>query len=197
MHAAGLALALAVALHSRSEGRAKFKLDESGLLDAKITLSTLDMPELCDIDLSNSDPAVREERLGVLHACIEREIPQLLRVRADASTPCNVIVLRSGVEKMVVAIDARAQCPAFPDERITIDWGLFAGQPLDHVTVTTFEQPHADPKLVMLSKRSSKLVVDVARPLWPKVAAGSAVVVLFAAALAFLVVKRQRKRAKT
>ena len=187
------ALALLPA-HSRSEGRVKLKLDDTGRLDVKITLSTLDMPELCDLDLSASDKAVRDERIGRLDTCIRKELPVLLRVRADASTACNVVVASTTVEKGTVAIDAMASCPSFPNECVTIDWGLFAGHPLDHVSVTTFEQPHAKPKLLMLSKRSSKLVVDIVHPLWPKIVGASLALVLVIAllALAFVLVRRRR-----
>lgn len=197
MHAGlfALTLVLALPMHSRSEGRAKLKLDDTGRLDAKITLSTLDMPELCDIDLSVSDARVREERIGILDTCIRRELPDLLRVHIDNGVACTVIVSTSGIVKSAVAIDVVASCPAFPDKKLTIDWGLFAGQPLDHVTVTTFEQPHAKPRLFTLSKRNSKLVIDVAQPLWPwLVGAGSGLAVALAliSILAVFLVRKRR-----
>lgn len=181
-----------VPAHSRSEGRAKFKLDDTGRVDVKITLSTLDMPELCDLDLSASDPAVRAERIGRLDTCIRTQLPVLLKVRGDSS--CAVVVESTHVEKGTVSIDAMASCPDFPQERVTIDWGLFAGQPLDHVAVTTFEQPHAKPKLSMLSKRTSKLVVNIAHPLWPKIAGASLALVLVTGVLAVAVRRRLARR---
>jgi hypothetical protein len=197
VHAAVLVLVLlTVPAHSRSEGRAKFKLDETGRIDTKITLSTLDMPELCDLDLSASDPNVRAERVGRLDGCIRKALPSLMRVRADTSTTCNVVIANVGVEKGTVAIDAMASCPRFPEERVTIDWGLFAGDPLDHVAVTTFEQPHAKPKLAMLSKRSSKLVVTISQPQWPKIVGASLALVLVVAILAVVVMRLRRNAAR-
>lgn len=191
----GVVLLLALSVvpaHSRSEGRAKFKLDDTGRVDVKITLSTLDMPELCDLDLSASDPAVREQRLRKLDMCIRTQLPVLLRVRADGM--CNVIVENVAVEKGTVSIEAMASCATFPRERVTIDWGLFAGDPLDHVAVTTFEQPHAKPKLVMLSKRSNKLIVEIVHPVWPKIVGASLAMVVVIVGMAIVVWRRRLAR---
>jgi hypothetical protein len=197
MHVAALVIAALSLLpaHARSEGRAKFKLDDTGRVDVKITLSTLDMPELCNLDLAVSDVNVRAERLRLLDTCIRKDLPSLLRVRADA-TSCNVVVASTAVEKGTVSIDAMASCPQFPDARVIVDWGLFAGHPLDHVAVTTFEQPHARPKLVMLSKRSNKLVVDIVHPLWPKVLGASLALLVVIVALAVVVVRARRRRVR-
>ena len=193
--AAVLVLGSGVAAHNRSEGRARFVLEESGRLDVKITLSTLDMPELCNLDLSTTNEGLRAERLSQLDVCVRRDLPRLLRATADAGTACPVLVERTGVERMTVSIDAIANCPRLPDERLRVDWGLFAGTPLDHVAVTTFEQPHDKPKLVLLSKRQNKLVVDVAHPVWPTVAAaGAAALLVLVAGIALVVVRRRRGR---
>lgn len=194
MHALALMLALAplVAMHDRSEGRARFDLDGTGRLDIAITLSELDMPELCDLDLANG--ALREERLRALDACLGRNVPLLLRVRDDGGAspePCPVLVENVDASNGTVAVSAVALCPRFP-ERLVLDWGLFASTPLDHVAVATFSQPHAAPKLVMLSKRSSKLVVDVARPLWPKLVAGALLLAAMVGITGVLVRRRRR-----
>jgi hypothetical protein len=178
-----LALVLLLAGHSRSEGRTRLQLDDTGRLDIQITVVALDLPELCDVDLATRDEGLRRERLRKLDACVAKDLPRLVRVRAAASAtqmPCPLMVEGVDVKDGAIVMSAVASCPAFP-EQIIVDWGLFAAQPLDHVSVATIEQPHAEPRLVMLSKRSSKLIIDVKRPLWPKVV--GAVGVLAAAVL--------------
>ena len=191
MHALVLALVLAplAPQHARSEGRARFDLDDTGRLDMEITLSELDMPELCNIDLSNR--ALRAERLRELDVCLTRDIPRLVRVQVDEGS-CPLLVHRVAAEKNTVTAVAVASCPSFPS-RLIVHWGLFAATPLDHVAVASFSQPHAAPKLVMLSKRSAKLVVDIARPLWPRLVV-LAIVALLCASAGWFVLRRGRTR---
>lgn len=196
--------ALALASHSRSEGRSTFLVDEHGRVSIEIILSEADMPDLCDINLAVADPALREERERLLAACLERDLPTLLRVRERddrnpnaPDAPCPVVMERSEAKNAVVNITAHAACPTFP-RQLVVDWGLFASTALDHVNIAKIEQPFADPKLVMLSRRASKLVVDVERPLWLRYGLAAAAVAAVGVILVImrLVIRRQSRPSK-
>lgn len=187
MLALAVALALATPAHSRSEGKSTFRLAEDGRVAIAITLGTVDLPELCNADLTVADRAGEEAKLT---RCLEQGLARWLRLTGDGRA-CPVAYARWRERERTVVIEAHGVCAALPRE-LVIDWGLFAGSALDHVSVAVVEQPHAKPRLVMLSRRSSRFVLDVARPWWPWAAAGGAVVVVATAAA-----WRWRRRAAT
>src|SRR5262249_3402470 len=143
------------------------------------------------------EPARRAEMEARLTTCLERDVTTLLRLRAD-DKPCRLTYDRFDAHDVkgggTVSIHAAADCGALPS-KLTIDWGLFAGSSLDHVSVARIEQPHAEAKLAMLSKRASKLVVEITsdrRPLYAAVAIGALVLVVLIAVAVF-VARRSRR----
>ena len=172
--------------HSRSEGKSSFKLEESGRVAITVQLAEADLPELCNADFSVAERAREEEKLS---RCLEQGFARWLRVAAD-DRPCPVAYQRWSTRERTVLLEAEALCPALPAE-LVVDWGLFAGAPLDHVSVGLFEEPHAKARVFLFSKRSSRFVLEVARPWWPLAVAGGAGVALVAIAGA-LVWRRRR-----
>ncbi len=176
MLALAVALALAAPAHSRSEGKSTFALAADGRVAITITLGTVDLPELCNADFTVAERAREEEKLT---RCLEQGLGRWLRLAGDERA-CPVAFLRWRERERTVTIEAQAVCAA-PPRALVIDWGLFAGSALDHVSVAVLEQPHAAPRLVMLSRRSSRFVLDVARPWWHWGALGAVVTVALAA----------------
>lgn len=168
-----LLLSASVEAHSRSEGKSSFKLQESGRVAIAVQLAETDLPELCNVDFSVADRPREEEKLS---RCLEQGFARWLRVGADGH-PCPVAYQRWSEKERTVVLDAEALCPTLPAE-LVVDWGLFAGAPLDHVSVALFEQPHAKARVFLLSKRSSRFVLEVARPWWPWAAGGGAAIAL-------------------
>ncbi len=198
------ALALLAALsfggHMRSEGRSSFSIDDTGLVEIEIEIGFLDVPELCNADLL-VEPARADEMRRRLAACLTRDMPQVLRVRGDERA-CPVVFLRTEDKPApgdarggTLRIFARADCGALP-RALIVDWGLFRGSSLDHVSIAKIEQPYDKPRLAMLSKRAPRFTLEIARPLWPRVAAGAGVAVLLGAGAGVLFgLRRRRKRA--
>jgi hypothetical protein len=181
-----VAALLALPGHSRSEGRSSFAVDEEGRVSVQITVADADLPELCNADFSVRDRReLEEQKLG---ACLARDLPLLVRVKGDGKA-CKLAYDRFTENKGVVVIEASGTCPSLPHE-LVIDWGLFQGGALDHVSVAKIEQPFADPKLVMLSKRNAHVVIDVKRPLLPWILAAVFAVATFAASIVIFVRRR-------
>ncbi|OGQ09739.1 MAG: hypothetical protein A2138_11055 [Deltaproteobacteria bacterium RBG_16_71_12] len=187
MLAVALALTLLAPSHSRSEGKSRFVLDEDGRVAVTIELGEPDLPELCNADLTVAERAREEQKLT---RCLETGLPRWLRITADERA-CPIAYRRFSEEARTITIDAQAVCAA-PPRRLVIDWGLFAGSALDHVSVAVVEQPHAKARLVLLSKRSSRFALDVARPWWLWALGVAATLALVAGACGVL---RRRRRA--
>lgn len=187
-----LAALLVVPGHSRSEGRSSFIVDEQGGVAVEITLGEIDLPELCDVNFLD-DPAGRqrdvEERK--LDRCLARDIPLLVRLKADGK-PCRMSYDGFSANSGVVVIAASARCPLLPEE-LVIDWGLFSGSALDHVSVARVEQPHGEPQLVMLSKRSSRATVAIERR-WSRAVLPAATALALLVVVGVLVVRLVRAR---
>lgn len=184
-----IALALLGPGHSRSEGKSSFRLHDDGRVAITVQLADLDLPELCNVDFSVADRIGEEAKLS---RCLESGLARWLRVSADGRA-CPIAYGRWTARERTVAIEAQAQCEGRPGT-LTVDWGLFAGGALDHVSVAMFEQPHAKPRVVMLSKRSSRAVIDVAGPLWPWLVAGAGMAALLAAGAGLWWRRRSRAR---
>ena len=208
MHAVAalvVVVATSIGAHNRSEGRSSFVIQEAGRVDVLIELNGLDVPDICNADLLVEEarkPMMRER----FAACLTTTLPQLLRLKAD-DKPCRVAYDRfdeipAPPNADTVRIFAGADCGGAAHElpsKIVVDWGLFAGNALDHVSVAKIEQPHDKPKLAMLSKRAPRLTIEVARPLWLTVVpiAAGAVVVVAAVVVAAIVVRRRRARRRS
>ncbi|MCC7072764.1 MAG: hypothetical protein IT383_15665 [Deltaproteobacteria bacterium] len=192
MLALAVALALAAPAHSRSEGKSSFALRSDGRVAITITLGTVDLPELCNADFSVAERAREEEKLT---RCLEQGLPHWLRLSAD-ERGCPVAFSRWRERERTVVIEAQALCAELP-RTLVIDWGLFTGSALDHVSVAVIEQPHAEPRLVMLSRRSSRFVLEVARPWWHWGVVGGALLAVAAGVAAWAWRRRAATRAAT
>jgi hypothetical protein len=195
-----LALALVVAGHTSSEGRSSFTLDESGRVKIRIEIGFPDVPELC-ATVNLFDGRARPLMDQKLEACLERTIPLEVKLRGD-ERPCPVVVDRHEIVDAppsgTLAIEASADCQQLP-RVLVIDWGLFTGSPLDHVSVARVAQPFGEQKLVMLSRRAPRASVEIApsgHALVFGAAAALVVVVVVVVAVAVLV-RARRKRASS
>jgi hypothetical protein len=162
-----IALLLLVAAHSASEGKSAFDVHEDGAVSIDVRMGALDLPELCNVDLSVTSR--RAEQEARLDACVQKGFPLWLRVSADGHacplTPEGWRELEPVTVPPVLALSARAQCKA-PIGRLTLDWGFFRGTPLDHTSVARVRiQGHED-RMFLFSKRASKLELEVERT-WP------------------------------
>lgn len=185
-----LALALLAPVHSRSEGKSNFRLEADGRVAVNIQLGEADLPELCNADLTVAERAREEEKLS---RCLEGGLGRWLRLTADGQS-CPLAYQRWSESARTITIEAQGVCPRLP-RALVIDWGLFAGSALDHLSVAVVEQPHAKPRLVMLSKRSSRFLLEVARPWWVWALAGGAPIVL-SVAVVVLVLRRRSLAAR-
>lgn len=189
--AAALALTLLVGpTHARSEGRSVFSLDEQGRVSITITLGQVDLPELCDADFSLKERAREEQKLT---RCLARDLPLLVRVKADGK-PCKLVSEGFQSEPPRVHIAARADCGAYP-ESWSVDWGLFVASPLDHVNVARLEQPWSEPRMTLLSKRAARVTWETARH--PARRAAGIALVLGAALLVVVGAVRRHRRGRS
>jgi hypothetical protein len=183
--------AAALVGHSRSEGRSRFEV-VGDRVQITIELLQLDLPELCEVDLSLTDQDRRRQEEQRLHQCVERGLPRWLRLQTLEGS-CSVVStgVRRG-EGLAVFMDGVATCPPLPGQTLMIDWGLFAGQRLDHVSTTTVVVAPGVEERALLSRRQNRLKAHIPRALpMPAIMAGIAALVV---ALAALGVRRRRSK---
>lgn len=190
-----IALLLLVATHSASEGKSAFDVSEDGAVSIDVRMGALDLPELCNVDLSVS--ARRAEQEARLDACVHKGFPLWLRVSADGHAcplaPEGWRELEPVTVPPVLALSARAQCAA-PFDTLTIDWGFFRGTPLDHTSVARVRVPGHEDRMFLFSKRASKLELEVTRGLPRAVKAiGAALALAFVVAVLFLSARSKRR----
>lgn len=193
-----LLVLLAIAAHSRSEGTSRFRVDASGRVDIAVELTRLDLPELCDVDLALVDPARRAAMEQRLDLCIERSLPAWLRLRVDDAA-CTVLPgrWRRG-DGLVIELGTEATCPPPTGHAVTIDWGLFHGSTLEHVSAATIALPDGTARRTLFSRRNNRVVVDVPGPRRTVAVMGVftlAAVVVVAGVVAARVARRWRHRA--
>ena len=136
-----LLVALALAGHSGSQGTSSFVVDDAGAVAVRIELAEADLPDLCGVDLAHGDVSLQEARLA---RAVARGLPAWVVLTADGARRCAMqgaahTRLGGGVVRLsatAVCTDAR-DLPATP-HTLQVDWGLFAGTPLDHVSVARF-----------------------------------------------------------
>ncbi len=191
---AAVALALVVG-HNRSEGSSRFVVGERDV-QIEVTLLKLDLPELCEVDLSFSDAARREAEAQRLRQCVEVGMPRWLRLQVQDGD--GVCVTAPGDvdigDDMTVTFRSRAACGPLPGHTLVIDWGFFAGQGLDHLSkVSVVIGDHVDRGL--LSSRQRKLKVKVpARGPSVAVVGGLGAAVVVVAVIADLFIRRRRRQ---
>jgi hypothetical protein len=159
--APALLVALALGGHSRSEGTSRFELLGQDRIAIAVELSVLDLPELCDVDLTLSDPERRRAEARRLDACVEAGYPRWLRLATtDGACTLSADGVESG-ESLVVALRANAVCPPLPGSTLTIDWGFFSGQRLEHMSVATVVVEPGRQERALLSRRHNRLTVQI------------------------------------
>lgn len=185
--AAVVMLALALPGHSRSEGTSRFVADAvTDRVAITINLVTLDLPELCEVDLSLSDPDKRHLEEQRLQACVEGGLPEWLRLRTDAGA-CQVVA--RGVERgpgLEVTFTGTAACPPLRGATVTIDWGLFASTRLDHISTATIVVGDDEvPQRTLFSRRNNKVRVKIPKPVpWPPLVGAATAIVASGIAVA-------------
>jgi hypothetical protein len=202
MTAAQLAMVLFVAAHSRSEGTSRFVVAEDGRVDVVVTLTSPDVPELCDADLAIVDPARHAVAEQKVSACVEQGLPRWLRLRIDAEA-CDVLAGSwRRDDGYAIALKTQASCPPPRGRALTIDWGLFHDSPLEHVSTATVVLPGGVERRTLFSRRHSRVVIDVPGPAWrralPAVLAVLALLALLGVvgAVAGVVARRRRQRSE-
>lgn len=191
-----VALALGLAGHSRSEGSSQFVVDpDVNRVAITIDLLTVDMPELCDVDVSLSDPDQRRHEEQRLRACVERGLPGWLRLHTDEGD-CQVVAVdvKRG-QGFAITFTGIANCPSLAGATLTLDWGLFASTRLDHIsTATIVVGTGVEPQRTLLSRRNNKVRVKIPAPRHPAAIAVVGVVVAGVAIAAVMLVRRRRRQ---
>ena len=82
-----VALAL-VAGHNRSEGSSRFVVGDRDV-QMEVSMLKLDLPELCEVDLSFSDAARHDAEAARLRQCVEVGMPRWLRLHAEGGDDAN------------------------------------------------------------------------------------------------------------
>lgn len=192
-----VALALALAAHSASQGTSRFVLDDIGDVDISVGITESDLPELCDVDFGVVDPAKKRMMQERLDVCVQTGMPQWLRLRVD-NDACTLSPgsVRQG-EGMAFTLLSSARCPAPAGRSFVIDWGLFAGAPFDHQSTATIVFPDETEHRVLLSKRHSKVRFDVAGGSHAGVVVGAIVAAIFVIAAGAFAVRRLKTTKKT
>jgi len=186
--------ALALVGHSRSEGRSRFEIQPGDRVGISVQLLTLDLPELCEVDLSLSDPDRQRREAQRFEACVERGLPRWLRLSTDGGA---CAVSSSGTrrgEGLEVFIDGVAACPPLAGHTLTIDWGFFAGQRLDHVSTATVAPAPGVEERTLLSRRHNRARVKIPRAFPDPVEVGVGVVVVAVLVVVVGGLRRRRRR---
>ena len=171
------------AAHNGSQGTSQLVVDAAGGIDVTIELSAPDLVDLCGVELGRTDARVVTQALA-------RGMPAWLVLATDDGRRCPLRETSfSEGPPLVVRLHAHAQCtdargaPQLP-RVLVIDWGLFAGTRLDHVSVARLVRPDGTALTTSFSRRSSHLVLDLPARRWWSVAALAAVFLAASAVMA-------------
>lgn len=191
-----LAVALGLAGHSRSEGSSQFLVEpDANRVAITIDLLTVDMPELCDVDVSLSNPDQRRREEQRLRACVERGLPGWLRLHTDEGA-CQVaaVDVKRG-QGFAITFTGMATCPSLAGATLTLDWGLFASTQLDHIsTATIVVGTGVEPQRTLLSRRNNKVRIKVPAPRRLAAIAATSVVVAGVAIVGVMLGRRRRRQ---
>jgi hypothetical protein len=190
MIGAVLVVVLAFSSHSRSEGTSRIVVGDNGHVDLRITMGTVDAPELCDTSLVLVDEARRALAEEKFSTCVEQGLARWLRLYSDDDA-CTIgpgSWRRQG--NAAVELSAQAFCPPHAGHSLVVHWGLFQQSTLDHVSGMTVVLPDGSERRALLSRRQNRLVVDIphrwSRPGIIAATIGSALL------LAILILRRMR-----
>ena len=150
---------LFVSAHNRSQGTSEYMVHKDGVVDVRVGLSDHDLPELCNVNFFARDRIQEEKKLT---HCVTQQGSHLLRLRGDQG-PCAFAFSRfeQPTPHDIVLVGA-AHCPT-PLRMLVIDFGLFAGTSLDHVSLGTVRLFSGAVLQKALSKRSSRWEIQVPR----------------------------------
>ena len=188
--------ALSLLGHNDSEGSSRFVVDADGGVAISVQLLELDLPELCDVDFADADN--RDANEAKVDACVKGGLSSWLRLRV-ANRPCSIV---GGswhrLTALQLVIEGKASCPRPADERLTIDWGLFAGKELEHVNSAVIVLPDGRERSTLFSRRHNKVVVEISDPHdLPAVVALGVVAVVAVITTMMLLLRRRRAPAVT
>jgi hypothetical protein len=190
-----VALVLLLAAHSRSEGSGRFLIGTDGRIDIAITLTTPDVPELCDADLAIVDPVRRTQAEQKVTICVEEGLPRWLRLRVgDERCPIAAGAWRRG-DGWTLELTTQASCPPPAGRALTIDWGFFGGSSLEHIAAAIVVLPDGSERRTLLSRRNNRVVLEIPAPPWRRALPGAAVMLVSVAALALVGRAVRRRRA--
>jgi hypothetical protein len=180
-----LSFVLWVVAHSQSRGALDIAVRDAGVVNVRVELSMLDVPELCDA------PEGTREVDDRVRGCVVRAIESGMHMSTvERCTWGTVDVQQRGAD-----LHATSTLSCAPGARMSVDWGVFAATSLQHVAVAratvgdkVFE--------TILSKQRTKWEFALPQP--PKKPAAStwivAVVVIFVALALAIYFQRMRKR---
>ncbi len=180
---------LYVGAHNNSDGTSRFAIGQDGTIEVTLGLLAVDAPELCGFELAPNTVAS-----PALDRCVQR-LPSWLRIRRDDDA-CTIDTVHWSTSDLELTINGVAHCDRPAGHTIIVDWGLFAGQDLEHVNTATFVLPDASQQRVLFSRRHRKatIAIDDPRATRAAVAAVCAVLGATATGIAVLVGRRRRRR---
>jgi hypothetical protein len=151
--------------HTRNNGRAGLSTVGDRGVEVVMELSTLDLPELCQLELppNLSAEELRERVTTEIEPCARGGVPAWVRLRGDGHD-CGIGLTNVDVKGQALTIEASASCPQ-PVDVLVVDWTMFAGTSLDFTTLLKVRPRDGwfarAPSVHLLSKRSTSITVEV------------------------------------
>jgi hypothetical protein len=187
MFAIVVAAALSVAAHNNSDGTSRFVIAQDGTVDIALELLAVDAPELCGFTLlPNTTTSPQLDR------CAER-LSSWLRVRIDDEA-CAIDGAAWSTNELELTIRGVAHCDRPVGHDLVIDWGLFAGQEIEHVNTATVVLPDSSQQRVLFSRRHNKATIAVPDPRGARAAVAVVIVAVASAIVGAVVWWRRRRR---
>lgn len=165
-------VAAALAAHNNSDGASRFSIAQDGTVDITLELLAVDTPELCGFVLQPNTMSSPP-----LDRCVQR-LSSWLRIRSN-DEPCAIDSASWSTDELALTIRGVAHCDRPAGHDVVIDWGLFAGQEIEHVNTATIVLPDSSQQRVLFSRRHNKATINVPDPRGVR-AAVAAVIVGFA-----------------
>jgi hypothetical protein len=166
-----IAAAVSLAAHNNSDGTSRFAIAQDGTVDITLELLAVDTPELCGFALQPNTTSSPQ-----LDRCVER-LSSWLRVRAN-DEPCAIDGASWSTNELELTIRGVAHCDRPVGHDVVVDWGLFAGQEIEHVNTATIVLPDSSQQRVLFSRRHNKATITVPDPRGARAAVAVAIVCL-------------------
>lgn len=178
---------VSIAAHNNSDGTSRFVVAQDGTVDIALQLLAVDTPELCGFallpDTASSPP---------LDRCVQR-LSSWLRLRSDDEL-CAIDTPSWSTAGLELSIRGVAHCDRPAGHDLVIDWGLFAGQEIEHVNTATIVLPDASEQRVLFSRRHNKATVAVPDPRGMRAAVAALIVGIASIVVGVGVWWRKRRR---